>query len=547
MPYGLRLLAASCLWAAVAVAQNPDFEQLPLRISSLRPNGACVVDRGRRDLVQIGDRVVLEPRNGQAVQGSVVEVEERQSRVEVVDRAAVLPIGTKGYLLRPKGRRAPPARSPAEPRAKLPPAPVQKQEEWQSGMPLLGTTRPVRPDERPVLTYGRFYTGGNLVRTLDSWSHSFLRTGAEVEVDNPGGHGGTLQFHGEFDWNTEFSGQTGTDLRLLDFSYAKGGTRFQPVRWQVGRFLQHDMPEFGLLDGVEVGFRGENGHRVGASLGYLPLLDEDMESFADLQVAAWYLWNGDIAERVSFGLGYQKTWHRLEVDRDLVVAKARYLPLEGWDLSAAIWVDFYSGRDGLKDDSYGITRANVFAARRWQGQGGIELAYDHEEYPELLRNELAQTILPLTLADAHQDRVSLHAFSLQDEGTRWFLRLTGWVDEEREGGAAEFGVEVPGLLHEGGRTGFVLFDMQGLTNSVIGGRIEHGGSFGVGRLDALYEIGFVHHEGFPNDRDDLLQHRLGFVVTSDFGGGWDAMFSLDGTLWDKELSYGVGIYLQKHF
>ena len=58
MVHHLRLLAV-WLWAAVAVAQDPAFEQLPLRVSSLRPNGACIVDRGRRDLVRVGDRVVL--------------------------------------------------------------------------------------------------------------------------------------------------------------------------------------------------------------------------------------------------------------------------------------------------------------------------------------------------------------------------------------------------------------------------------------------------------------------------------------------------------
>jgi hypothetical protein len=544
MAFGLRLLGP-CLCIAAAVAQDDAFNKLPLRISSVRPNGACIVDRGRRDLVQIGDRVVLEPRNGKAVLGSVVEVEDRTSRIDVVDRAAVLPIGTKGYLLLPKGRRAP-AAAPAAPPVPPPAPAAPKEEEWRPGMPLLGTSRPPRPSERPSSAHGRYYADGHLVRTLDSWKHSYLNTGADVEIDNLGGGGGTLRFHGEFDWNTEFSGETGTDLRLHDLSYVHGGSRFEPLRWQVGRFLPLDMPEFGLLDGIEIGYRREGGHRFGGSVGYLPLLDEDMESFADLQVAAWYVWNGDPEERVSFGIGYQKTWHRLAIDRDLVVAKFRYLPLEGWDVAGSVWVDFYHGSDALKDDEFGITRANLFTSRRWQ-EGGIELAYDHEEYPELLRNELLPTILPLTISEAHQDRVSLHAWSQQGEGTRWHVRLTGWVDEEREGGAFEFGVEIPGLLQKDTRTGFALFDVQGLTSTVVGARIEHGGTFCFGRLDALYELGFVHHEGFPEDRNDLIQNRLGVVVSSDLGNGWDSMISIDGTLWDKELSYGVGLYLQLHF
>ena len=84
---------------------------------------------------------------------------------------------------------------------------------------------------------------------------------------------------------------------------------------------------------------------------------------------------------MTFGVGYQKSWHRLDGDRDLFVIKGRYLPNDGWDLSSSIWVDIYDNRDVLKDETLEVTRANVFAARRWRGEGGLEFFYDHEEYP----------------------------------------------------------------------------------------------------------------------------------------------------------------------
>jgi hypothetical protein len=536
---------------AIAVAQETQLDQLTLRVSSLRPNGACIVDRGKRDLVEVGDRVVLEPRNGVPLQGTVTELDERTALVELADRTAVVLVGTRGYVVLPASRR--PAAPPVAPQPEVAAPPQQPDpakpgaDDWQPGMPLLGQTRPPRPHERPASLHGRVYGAANVVRTLDSWDQSFLRAGLDFEADNVNGDGGTVRFHGQFDWSTETSEVTGTDLRLFELSYEHGGTRFQPWRWQVGRFLHRDMPEFGILDGIEVGHRREGGDRFGCSFGYLPELDEDMESFADLQLAAWYVWNQDVAERVQVAVGYQKSWHRLEPDRDLVVLRTRYLPLTGWLLATAVWVDFYSGRDDLKDETVEITRANAFASRRWEKRGGVEVLYDHEEYPELLRRELPQTIQPQTLIDAHHDRLALHAWIHSSDDTQWFTRVTGWADEQREGGAVELGVAAVGLLQQRARTVLALYDSQGLTNTVIGGRVEHGADYRWGRLDLLYELGFVHHEGFPDDRDDLLQHRLATLATTALGSGWDTTFFADATLWDDELSFGVGIHVQKLF
>lgn len=543
-------LAAVFLCAA-ASAQEDVFEQLALRVSSLRPDGQVVVDRGRRDLVEVGDRVVLLPRNGPAVNARVVEVDERTALVAFFNPIDKVPVGTRGHALLPKARRAaapPPAHDPSRPV----PAPVQQEpvkpgpDEWQPGMPLLGVTRPPRPDERRSTMNGRTYVSGNAVRTLDTWNNSFLTVGTDFDVDNLGPRGGILHFHGDFNWSRETSERTGQDLRLYEASYEEGGTRQKPWRWQVGRFLQRDMPEFGVLDGGMIARRTEGGDRFGASLGYLPELDEDMESAADLQFAAWYVWNQDVAERVSLALGYQKTWHRFDADRDLVVGRFRFLPLEGWMVQGTVFVDLYTGRDTLKDDSFEVTRANTFVSRRWDKAGGLEFFYDHEEYPEQRRRELPQQIQPQTLIDAHVDRASVHGYVYSGD-TRWFARLTGWADEERTGGAAELGVEFASGLTERGRTTLAAFQVQGLTNSQIGARLQHGGDLAGGRIDLLYEIGLVHHESFPDDRDDLLQHRLAALWTTGLGSGWNATFFGDGTLWDEELSFGLGLYLQKHF
>lgn len=539
----LRTLPMAALFVASAIAQDDGVEKLSLRMATMRPDGAIVVDRGSRDGVQAGDLVEFQPRSGAPVQGTVRSVEERTAVVEVLDRSAVLPIGTKGFVAVPRSRRAAkPVEVPLPPKP-LPPKP-KSEDEWEPGMPLLGTTRPPKPEERPRTITGRVYASTNVVRTQNSWSHSFLNTGLDFEVENPNGDGGIVKFHGDFNWSTEAASErSGTDIRLYEVSYEDGGTRFEPLHYQLGRFLVRDMPEFGLLDGVAVGYRRESGSRFGASFGWLPELDEDLETFGDLQLAAWYVWNADIGERVTWGLGYQKSWHHFDQDRDLVVLKARYLPVEGWLTSAAVWVDIYGNRDDVKERDLGLTRANAFAARRWKDEGGLEFAYDHEEYPDILRRELPQTLQPITLADAHNDRLTMHAFVFSGSA-RWFTRLTGWIDEERQGGAVEVGAE---WSDKGSRFALAAFDAQGLTSDLFGFRIEKGGTYGWGRLDVLYELGFVHHQSFPDNRDDLLQHRLGALATTDLGKGWDGIFNADATFWDDEFSFGVGLYLQRHF
>ncbi|MCA8948739.1 MAG: hypothetical protein KDE27_04510 [Planctomycetes bacterium] len=559
-----RLTLASLALAGPALAQDGVFEKVALRVAAVRPNGEVTIDRGVRDLVRAGDKVVLLPRDGGVIHGTVTAVEARTAIVELLDHNATVLPGVRGEVLVPRARRAAQRVTPAETPTPVPDEPpgdvpagespsatdeprrAPNDDGWRTGMPLLAGSRPLRPSERAARITGRAYTTADLTHTLDTFTHSFARLGTDFEVENPSGHGGTLRVHTELSYLTETNQQTGADLRFYEVSYAHGGTRYEPMRWQVGRFLQNDMPEFGILDGGEWGYRLEDGQRFGASFGFLPELDEDMTTGKDLQLAAWWLWPDTIAERLTVGLGYQKTWHNLSPDRDLVVAKVRYLPLDGWDLAATTWVDVYYGGD-QKGDGIGLTRARAHASRRWDDGSGLEFVYDHEEYVDQRRQELPQRIAPATLLDAHQDRLQMHAYLETDGGSRWFTRVTGWSDEENTGGTAELGVLADDLLLKGARSGVAGFLVQGPSSSLLGARIDHGGKLAGGRLDAIAEVALVHHDGFPSDSDDLIQYRLAGYWSTDVGSNWYLITYGDGTLWDKEFSFAAGLYLQRTF
>ena len=104
-----RPLFASFVLAllAAAPAQDEKFTRLALRALATRPTGDVVVDRGGRDLLMAGDKVVLLPRNGTILHGAVHAVQDRDAVVRLVDRNAVVTPGTKGEVLVPRNRRQP--------------------------------------------------------------------------------------------------------------------------------------------------------------------------------------------------------------------------------------------------------------------------------------------------------------------------------------------------------------------------------------------------------------------------------------------------------
>ena len=57
-------------------------------MSQIRPNGQCIVDRGKRDQLQVDDRVVLSPRGGPTLAGRVTQVEGRTALVQLLDPRA---------------------------------------------------------------------------------------------------------------------------------------------------------------------------------------------------------------------------------------------------------------------------------------------------------------------------------------------------------------------------------------------------------------------------------------------------------------------------
>lgn len=579
-------------------------QTVSLRVTATSTSRAVVIDRGESDGLAVGDTVSFYPRRGGVYTGSVIQIYERTAVVELHQRFRPEP-GTRGDVEVPVSRFDPPEDDtdddnedaqqdtgkdtrqnttaddaatveqsgvnadtppagadggdrPADPRESKvdgtkPRHPGWKRaaDGWAADMPLLARVKPVRPAERNSRLSGRFYTSADVNRSTDGdRGDSILRGGTSLLYENPLGFGGAFQLDGELSYRS-FDKVEGADdsdsiLRLDRLSYAWGGTRFSPSRFEIGRFLQYGTPELGVVDGIEWTERSAGGSRYGASFGFMPEPDAEFKTGDDLQVAAYYYWVSDNREQITLGGAVQKTWHDGDSDRDLLLGKLRFVPMHGWDLNSTVWLDYYDSDDDIKDAGIEVTQAYISTRRRWDN-GGIDINYRRLRFPELERDEFVRPIAE-ELADNRTDRLSIYGWKQLSDTRRLHAEGGVWDDEDDSGGDLELGLEFQDLLVDGSLSGVSAFGVSGDFESVLGSRFEYGRYLSAaGRWDLSYEIANHRRDGFSSDRDDILQHRLRASFDLNFWSGWLLSLYGQGTHWDSETYLSTGFYLQRTF
>jgi len=549
------MLALASAWLPGLAAQSePKFERIEFRVSASNADGTILIDRGRADGLRDGDRVFLYPRAGRTLQGTALQVDERSTIVELNNSQAQVEIGTRGDARVPAERFEEPEEPvmlehPQPPPKDVPEHPPWKEtdEQFTSDMPLLAQVRSVPPSERATIFQGRIYSIGRWNSAGSGRQDWLYRAGADLSYDNPFGRGGTLNIDGELngrDFNLRGNNDDqDTTLRFDRFSYRVGGDRFDPERWEFGRFLQRGMPEFGVVDGIEWNQRTESGDTFGASAGFMPEPNIDYDTGEDLQVAAFYNLVAGSDEQFNLAAGFQKTYHNGKSDRDLLVTKLHYFPEEGWDFHGTAWVDFY-GSDDVNKPNVELTQAVVSSGRRWDSGNGINATYVLMRFPELLRNEF----MPVgndALANDHAERLAVEGWRWMGE-TRVHSEIGGWLDEDDEGGDAEVGFDVRDVFLERSRLDLTFFGTVGRFSTSVGTRLTYGRFLDRGRWDIFYEaVNFRNHDFSPNV-DEVMQQRArasrGFYTES----GWDVAIFAEGNLWDDELAYTLGFHLQKN-
>jgi hypothetical protein len=565
--HAVRSLFAMLVLPLVAAAQDAPERRIEARVLSSPAPGSALIDRGRNDKLQPGDPVEFRPRQGGTLRGVIHRVDERTSLVDLDDRVLVLSPGVRCEVRVPAARFAPqpgaappaatrpevgerPETAPTPPPKEPHPGWQNRDEKYTQDKPLLAQVQAVRPSERRTRISGRAYMLGELTRHPETdYDESFVRAGTDLRADNPFGDGGTFRVQTEVDYRTEYNDDDGLNLLVPTLSYQWGGTRFDAARWDVGRFLQNGMPEFGTLDGVEWSTRtgtGGAGGTFGLSFGYLPLPNDDFGSFEDMQFGAWYLWHGDEMQTVMLGGGVQKTLHDGSSDRDLIVVKGRYLPADAWQFDGTFWVDWYTGDELVKSQGFELTQAVATMRRSWQNGNTLELGWRHLRIPDTERYEW-RFVPANEVADDRADRFWLDTSLWATKDTRWHAYVSGYNDEDSNGGAAEFGFDSRDWIGTHSQTDVTLFGNTVEFTAVIGARFDWRQVVEGGSWEVFYEVANVHDFGYPNDRDDFLQHRLRLTRGVYAEGGWDLSFYGEGRLLDEEISWTAGLYVNQSF
>lgn len=545
--------------ATPVAAQVEELITVTMRVISTEPRIANV-DHGAVDGLAVNDRVTFRTREGLRFEGSLVRVDPRTAAVQLDDPAFVPPPGTRAEARVPKPRLAALPLAPAlsdAPSVQQDPAapdhpPWQRQDdEWTPDQPLLSIIRPFRPHEREPRTTGRVYSIFDYIHDSEgSRSDMFARLGTDLTFENAFRQGGTLHVDGETNYRRtdvpDDDDENGTNFRLDRLSYAFGGNRFAANRYELGRFLQHELPEFGVLDGIEWSKRTAGGNTFGASVGLMPEPDEDQSSGDDLQFAGSYRFIVDESELLSVQAGYQKTFHELAADRDLFVAKVLYFPPAAWNFSATTWIDWYTGGDTAKGSGPEVTQAYLTTGRLFESGSSLRATYTHRAFPEIERNEF----LPVTAAQLADDRSDRATVS----GRRAFGRkfaLTGligaWNDEDDSGGDAEGGFQLDDILFEKSRFEAAAFGVSSLYNTTLGWRAALGtrSSHGAWRLG--YEFTLNDIDGFTADNDDIPQHRVSTSFDTFTDSGWSFSTHLDTLFFDSETAVLLGLFVQRSF
>jgi hypothetical protein len=325
-----------------------------------------------------------------------------------------------------------------------------------------------------------------------------------------------------------------------------GGRREQATRYELGRFVPSETPEFGRLDGISVDHRLESGRQIGWSAGHLPGWTDASEFSDDWQLALNFN-SGLRAQRgLDWRTAYQKTWHQGRSDRDLLLLGSRWSPRLGDSLAATAWVDWYDSEDGPKDVGPELTRLHLYASHTLSPGSGLRISHSRNRLPFVRRQTYDTPAEDLNL-DGEVQRTGISHWRMLDRDHRLHLRADTWRDERDSGWHGEIGHEWLGLLPRGSDLEAMLSGSDGsfseLLSLRLGVRTFHEGSqwqvsLQTTRLVETTSVG---------SRDPIWQHDLRASLHRQVLGNWNLALHLDLGLGEDQDHRSLGFHLGRRF
>jgi hypothetical protein len=561
---GLVLSFACLQQARRPERKEPDapraFVSIEVTCTALAGDSAYI-DAGREAGIAPGDRLRIFPFAGLPLGGRISSVSRTSARAEIDGGVAGLDLGSRGEVWVPRERLeatrekvdapVPVADgSPApEPGARLPVGPehppwTSPPEEWTSEQPLLAPAHGLAPEDRERRFRGRL--SASLDGTLDragAESRDYQRAALAFDgrLDNPFGQGGRLELDAEAFARRSDEDGAESKLRLDRASHSFGHERGARTHGEVGRFLQNELPALGFLDGVELVHALGPGHRLGASLGFLPIPDDLFSSGEDLQVALFWR-AGDVAESGSFAAGYQKTWHEGAADRDLLVGELE-LHADGWNsLFASALVDLYTSGDELKDSGPELTQMFLSALHRTAAGHGASLFLSRYRWPELERDEFPD-VTAEEIAAAASTRAGTDGWIALGRHTL-YARAELWSDEDDSGAGGRLRSTWRDLPRPGDLLLAEVFANEGKFTDAIGLRASARRRLERGSVELAWDSTRSDHSDVD---EELLQHAVRASIDLRLGPRWTIAAYAESRFGDEQDALSLGLLLQRSF
>lgn len=545
---GLRCLARACaallgLCATLLAQDESRLERVEVRVTAVLGD-LVYLDRGADARLAVGDRVTLRPSGRTPLEAELTLVTRASARATLLGEPGGLAVGDLGEVLVPATR---PSSGEAGPEIVW----EHPAEAFDSSQPLLGPAAHTPPADRPRTLRGRAFVAFDFYSDReeggqDAW---LARTGFDATLTNPFGRGGLLDARVEvFGRRTELDEGTEdlTRLRIDRLAYRVGATREEARAFSIGRFLHGEMPELGLIDGLEVVQRLPSGDRLGASVGFLPEPFAELDTGDDLSAAVFY--RGFLGERAQFSYAgaFQKTWHRGDADRDLLLASLDWSPGSVFALHGSAWVDLYGSGDESKDAGPELSEAHFAANWRFSGERGFGLSATHVRWPEIERNEFPEPSLA-DLSDAEVTRLGAHAYTRLSERLRLRVRGDLWEDQDQSGAGGEVELARGGSGPRYRELALALFANDAKFIEVYGARLtlrDRGPRAGW-RLG--YEAALFDNAGDFDFGDAELQHLVRAGLDRDLGADWSLALDGDYRFGDDQEGFALGLFLVRRF
>jgi hypothetical protein len=527
--------------ASFALAQN---ERTVAVVVTAANDRSVYLDHGRDIGLAVGMYVRLFPPGAGELEVQVRAISQTSASADLPPGLPLPPVGTSGE--------ARVAAAPAKGNAPAHPPWVAKVEPRQPGQPLLVPTFGQRPDERPATLDGRAFLFGQWNDDRaggGSRQYTLLRAGVRADAMNWLGAAERLRLAAEFDdRRVDVEDRPASDDQngRIDLGSAAFGTAAHDATGiELGRFVSPHLPELGLVDGGEVVRRYQGGLRFGFGGGAYPRPFPARDAGDDVGAHAFVDYAADDARSLALAAGVQKTWHRGDPDRDLLLLRAEWRPLPRTTLQAASKVDYYRGRDALKGSGFELTELLV-AARHDGDRFGIGVTGSRFTWPELLRAEY-QELPPELVRDGFVDRLGL-SLSWRVH-TNWSLRGRAdvWRDQDRDGQTFGLDADWREPWSATSAVSLALFHNEGGFSRGPGARLALRERLGSLSLRAGYRWHRYELTELLTGPDELLRQSVELGVGCPLGGGGDLDLSCERWFGDREDAFAVGFYLQWRF